>query len=76
MSTHQSEATAPERDYATVSQFAEKYPAFPLGGIRKLLFNARTNGLLASGAIVKIGRRVLINEAKFFRWVEAQNKAA
>ena len=62
--------------YKTVNQFIEDHPAFTTGGIRSLIFNEHSNGLAQSGAIVRIGRKVLIDEAKFFEWVQAQNKAA
>jgi hypothetical protein len=61
---------------STVNQFAEKHPAFTTGGLRAWIFNENTNGLAVSGAIVRIGRKVLIDEAKFFDWVQSQNKAA
>jgi hypothetical protein len=61
---------------STVNQFTAKQPAFTLGGLRSLIFNEHTNGLAKSGAIVRIGRKVLIDESKFFAWVESQNKAA
>lgn len=50
----------------TVSQFSIKHPAFPEGGLRHRIFHAETNGLKASGALVRNGRRVLIDEEKFF----------
>jgi len=59
--------------YLTVNQFTEKHPAFTTGGLRSLIFNEHSNGLAESGAIVRIGRKVLISEEKFFIWVEAQN---
>lgn len=62
--------------YLTVKQFTAKHKAFTVGGVRSLIFNEHTNGLAKSGAIVRIGRKVLINEEKFFGWIEAQNKAA
>ncbi len=62
--------------YLTVNQFIEKHPAFTTGGIRALIFNADSNNLAKSGAIVRIGRKVLIREDLFFSWVESQNKAA
>ncbi len=62
--------------YLTVQQFTEKNKAFTTGGLRALIFNEHSNGLAQSGAIVRIGRKVLIDEAKFFGWVQAQNKAA
>lgn len=60
---------------STVKQFPTKHPAFTTGGLRSLIFNESTNGLAQSGAIVRIGRKVLIDETKFFTWIEAQNKA-
>ena len=62
--------------YLTVQQFTEKNKAFTTGGLRALIFNEHSNGLAQSGAIVRIGRKVLIDETKFFAWVQAQNKAA
>lgn len=60
--------------YSTVNQFTNKYPAFTRGGLRALIFNETANGLAKSGAIVRIGRKVLISEIKFFAWVESQNQ--
>lgn len=59
--------------YFTVQQFTKKHPAFTIGGLRSLIFNENSNGLAKSGAIVRIGRKVLIDQAKFFAWVESQN---
>ncbi len=58
---------------STVKQFSEKYPAFSIGGLRHLLFYKESNGLNKSGAIIKNGRRILINEEKFFQWLESQS---
>ncbi len=46
------------------------------GGVRWQIFNADTNGLAESGAIVRIGRKLLIDEDKYFAWVMAQNGGA
>ena len=64
----------------TVRQFAEKHPAFQQGSLRNLIFLAESrntskgkiegNGLAV--ALVRIGRKVLIDEAKFFNWIDAQ----
>ena len=40
----------------------------PAGGLRHLIFHAKRNGFDA--VVRRVGRRVLINEAEFFRWVE------
>lgn len=55
----------------TIRQFSEKHPAFPVGGLRALRFNSASNGF--GPAFVKVGRKVLINEARFFEIVESQN---
>jgi hypothetical protein len=60
--------------YSTVNQFCDKYPAFTKGGVRAVIFNENTNGLAKSGAIVRLGRKVLINETRWFSWIESQNK--
>ncbi|MDO9142359.1 MAG: hypothetical protein Q7U38_18730 [Methylobacter sp.] len=58
---------------STVNQFTEKHHAFTNGGLRSLIFNENSNGLKASGAVIRIGRKVLIDEGKFFAWIELQN---
>jgi hypothetical protein len=73
MSTIQNDTINTAWLYLTVRQFISRYPAFTTGGLRSLIFNAEKNGLAKSGAIVRIGRKVLLSEEKFFSWVEAQN---
>lgn len=63
-------------NYLTVGQFVNQHSAFNTGGMRSLVFLEHQNGLAKSGAIVRIGRKVLINTEKFFAWLESQNKAA
>lgn len=60
--------------YSTVKQFTQRHPAFKEGGMRWLIFNEKSNGL--SAAIVRVGRKVLINEEAFFAWVESNGGAA
>ena len=55
----------------TIRQFSERNPAFPEGGLRALRFNSDKNGF--APAFVKVGRKVLIDEARFFEIVERQN---
>lgn len=43
----------------------------PIGGLRHLIFNAKTNGF--DKVIRRVGRRILIDETAFFKWVEEQN---
>lgn len=53
----------------TVKQFSEKHQAFPEGSLRHLIFFSSENSLDRSGALVRNGRRILINEEKFFSWL-------
>lgn len=47
------------------------HPWPPPGGLRHLIFHAKTNGF--DQVIRRIGRRILIDETAFFRWVEQNN---
>lgn len=70
------------RTYLTVGLFSERNQAFTESALRNLIFKADSrkstlgvingNGLIESRAIVRLGRKVLINEEKFFEWLEAQ----
>lgn len=53
-----------------VSDWPEHHAWPPVGGLRHLIFNAKTNGF--DKVIRRIGRRVLIDETAFFNWVNAQ----
>ena len=67
---------------STIRQFSEKYPAFSQGGLRNLIhlsterYSSKgkipSNGLAI--ALVRIGRKLLIDESKFFEWIEKQNQ--
>ena len=43
----------------------------PIGGLRYLIFHADLNGF--DSCIRRVGRTVLIDEIKFFEWVDLQN---
>ncbi len=55
-----------------VNTWVETHPWPPAGGLRHLIFHAKTNGF--DRVIRRVGRRVLIDEAAFYQWVEAQGK--
>lgn len=55
----------------TPQQFVANNPAFKMGGLRNLLFFRNTNGLVSSGAVCNIGRKLLINVPKFLAWAES-----
>lgn len=43
----------------------------PTGGMRHLIFHAKTNGF--DKVILRAGRRVLIDEEAFFKWLDEKN---
>ena len=55
----------------TVSQFCAKHSFISQGGLRFQIFNADNNGLASFSAIVRMGRKVLIDESRYFEWVES-----
>lgn len=56
----------------TVSQFIKKHSFISNGGLRFQIFDAKNNGLEKAGAIVRMGRRVLVNEGNYFAWINSK----
>lgn len=71
----QTQATPAEQTYFSVKQYAQKEPAFTESSLRAIIFNEHSNNLAKSGAIIRVGRKVLLHGIKFPQWLEAQNKA-
>jgi hypothetical protein len=59
----------------TVSQFVEHNPAFTVGGIRWIIFHEQENGLKEAQAIIRLGRKVMIDSDRFFDWLYSQNQS-
>lgn len=55
-----------------VSDWPEHHAWPPVGGLRHLIFNAKSNGF--DKVIRRIGRRVLIDEKAFFDWALEGNR--
>lgn len=58
----------------TIRQFCEDNPAFTQGGMRSLVFY-RGDEATKAGAIVRFGRRVLVDEDIFLAWVKSGGAA-
>ena len=77
-------ATPPCDKVFAVRRFSQRHPDFSEPSLRNLLFKARPrqsskgeipgNGLIEAGAILRVGRKVLIDEDRFFAWVRQQNE--
>lgn len=77
------------RTLFTVNEFVElpEFNYLTTGAARHLLYNSKPrysasgevipgNGLVEAGAIVRIGRKILIDATKFREWVSAQRETA
>ena len=68
------------RVLSTVRQFSEKHPAFSQGSLRNLIHlsterYSSKGKIPANGfdtALLRIGRKLLIDEDRFFEWLEKQ----
>jgi hypothetical protein len=56
-------------DLITVEELVKKHPRLTIGGVRWWLFNRNKNGLADSGAIIKMARKLFIDEIKFIDWL-------
>ena len=88
METQAQQSTAPahlqpRRRVATVAQLAAAYPVFSQAAIRDLIFKSADrfnskgdripgNGLAEAGAILRLGRRVLIDLDAFESWLDSR----
>lgn len=54
-----------------VTEWSKYHPWPSIAGLRYLIFHAETNGFI--NCLRRVGRRVLINEAEFFVWIEQSN---
>lgn len=60
----------------TVAQFSDENPAITQSALRWQIFNAKENGLEASGAIVRNGRRIYIETELYTKWLASQSQVA
>ncbi|SFO33802.1 hypothetical protein SAMN05216332_11141 [Nitrosospira briensis] len=71
----------PPRTLLTVKQFSQRNPSFSEASLRALIFNSKprqsTTGIIPGNglaeAIVRIGRKILVDEAKFYLWLDGQS---
>ncbi|WNV03731.1 hypothetical protein RP726_14970 [Candidatus Methylospira mobilis] len=66
-----SDTATPVARLIPVPDWNNDHPWPPIGGLRHLIFNEKTNGF--ASAFKRVGRRVLIDEAEFFACVDRQN---
>lgn len=58
----------------TVKQLVKKHPYLTEPGLRWMLFNRAQNGL--NTAVIRIGKKILIDEELFEKWVDGQREVA
>jgi hypothetical protein len=65
---------SPTRTLYTVKQFAGRHPFLTESALRFQIFNRMSNGLEPSGALVCLGRKRLIDEERYFGWIDSQQE--
>lgn len=66
----------------TIKLFCKNHPSWTEGAIRNLIFFSKerhtSKGKLPGNgfdvALLRVGRKILIDEDKFFAWIKSQNK--
>ena len=66
-------ASAPPTRLIPLTDWNQHHAWPPIGGLRHLVFFERTNGF--DKVVRRVGRRVLIDEAAFFAWVDGNGGA-
>lgn len=77
------DSNTPSRVVLTVRQFAARHPAFTEAALRNYIFYATprrsSKGAIPSNgletALIRLGRKVLIDEGRFFTWLDAGGSA-
>lgn len=58
--------------FATFKQLCERYPGVCTeGGVRHQVYHADKNGLEASGALSRLGSKLIFDVPRYFRWVKS-----
>lgn len=60
----------------TVQQYVDAHPYYTMGAFRWILFNRFSNNLAKSGAVIKIGKKILIDPEKAEAWEDGQREIA
>ena len=57
-----------ESPFYTVDQFCRRHPVFTPSSLRWMIFQSAQNGLGKSGALLRNGRAIIIDEPAFLAW--------
>ena len=72
MNNCESKIVNPETRYIPLKDWHLFHPWPSVSGLRWYAFHSKTNGF--HRVLKRVGRRLLINEAEFFSWIEFKNK--
>jgi hypothetical protein len=59
-------------DLYTFKQFVSEQKLFTEAGLRDIIFKRDKNNLQKSGAILRYGKKIIIDKEKFFKWFKDQ----
>jgi hypothetical protein len=57
----------------TIKQLCDRVPSLKMGTVREWALHRGTNGMEASGAVHRRGRRLFFYEREFLQWLRATN---
>jgi hypothetical protein len=60
----------------TVQQYVAAHPYYSMASFRWILFGRHTNGLAKAGAVIKIGKKILIDPERVEAWENDQREVA
>lgn len=60
----------------TVQQYVDAHPYYSMASFRWILFSRHTNGLAKAGAVIKIGKKILIDSDRVAAWEDSQREVA
>lgn len=63
-----------EQRLLTPRQFCAQFPWCRIGGLRTQIFKSLSNGLQESGAILRMGRKILIDVDLYFSWMKERGR--
>ena len=60
----------------TVQQYVATHPYYSMSSFRWILFGRHTNGLAKAGAVIKIGKKILIDSEMVEKWEDSQREVS
>jgi hypothetical protein len=73
MTTETTASPKENRRLIPIDAWPNFHPWPTANGLRFYVKHRHTNGLDQHGAVLRVGRRILIDQDRFFSWIDAKN---